>query len=90
MYLFRCLLVCFSQQSNVWSQCCRQFRLRDATDGRELRQHRNIIEIIDGRENAQLREFRNARDEAETDHRLTGFQRLIEFLHNPTKAIEDL
>ena len=58
------------------------FLLRDSTDGGKLRQERNVVQVVDGGEDAQLRKLRNARDEAETDHRLTRLQRLIELLHH--------
>ena len=58
------------------------FLLRDAADGGKLRQERNVVQVVDGGEDAQLRKLRNARDEAETDHRLARLQRLVELLHH--------
>ena len=58
------------------------FSLCESADGGELLQHGDVLQIVDGREDAELREFCDTRDEAELDHGLTCFQGLVELLHH--------
>lgn len=50
----------------------------------------DIRQVVDGGEYAQLREFRDARDETELDDCLVGLQGLVELLHNLAHAVEPL
>lgn len=44
--------------------------LVEVNAGREVRTHRHVLQIIDGREDAQLRELGDARDETEAQVRV--------------------
>ena len=59
--------------------------LRDATEGGVLREHADILDIVQLAEDAQLRELRDTCQEYETQIRIAGFQRTIEVTHHVAK-----
>ena len=67
-----------------------QLLLGKAADGRELLLQRDIRQVVDGGEDAQLRELCNAGDEAELDILFISFERYIELLHDLAHGIECL
>ena len=82
MHVVPSRFVCFGQQSDILLEGGDQFLFRDSADGTELCIHCHVHQVVDGREDAQLRELRDARDKAEPDFSLHSFQWLEEFLHH--------
>ena len=83
-------LIFLCQHGNVGGHVMGEFILGDAADGRVLGIHRDIRQVVDGGEDAQLRELGDARDETETDHRLVGLQLHIELLHHIAELLQQL
>ena len=81
-HIFKALTNMVCQHLNIWCKHCGHLIFCDAADGGELRIHGDVRQVVDGGEDAQLRELRDTRDKAETNHRLTRLQGLVELLHH--------
>ena len=77
-----------SQQSNIFFQNGVQFILGDAADGRKLRIHTDVGKIIDGAEDAELREFCDSRDKGKMNMRTVGFNRRIKLLYDSSYSFQ--
>ncbi len=77
-----------SQTLDVGPQRGAQFLFGKAADGGKGLFKRDVRQIVDSREDAQLREFRNACDEAELDILLVGFERHVKLLHDLAHGIK--
>ena len=73
------------QTTDILAHLLTHFLLRDATERGVLREHADILDIVQLAEDAQLRELRDTCQEYETQIRIAGFQRTIEVTHHVAK-----
>ena len=73
---------------DIIAHLCKHFLLGDAADAGIRFVHAHIFDVIQFAEDAELREFRDARQEDETEHWLTIFQGTVEIAHRITQNIE--
>lgn len=90
MHLFRCAFKAVGQKAYVFRHSCGQFLLGDAADGGEFGLHGDVGQVVDGGKDAELREFGDARDEAEAYHGLICFKLHKELLHCVPENIKNL
>ena len=85
-HLLRTYLILLCQPRHIGLHLCVNLLARDAADGGELGAECDIGNVVEGGKDAELREFRDACDEAETYHRLARLQALVELLHHAAVA----
>ena len=80
MHLLGCQFVLLREHGDVGRHVGFELLLGDAADAGVLVVEGDVGEVVDGGEDAELRELGDACDETETYHLLVGLERLVEFL----------
>ena len=81
-HLFLAHPIVLRHQFDVLAQGGGEFLLGNAADGSKLWVHRDVGQIVDGAEDAELRELGDSRDEGESPILVTFLDRSVEFLHD--------